>query len=70
MNLNPALTGVIDGICRAGINQKTQWLSVTKPFLTFSGSFDAPVYKNNQRRELIGLGLLINVDRAGDSYYT
>ena len=70
LNLNPALTGVIDGICRAGINQKTQWLSVTKPFLTFSGSFDAPVYKNNQRRELIGLGLLINVDRAGDSYYT
>ena len=69
-NLNPALTGVVNGVFRAGLNQRTQWLSVTKPFLTFSAAIDAPVYKNNRRRELVGLGFLLNVDRAGDSHYT
>ncbi len=70
LNLNPAMTGAINGLFRAGVNQRTQWLSVTKPFLTFSASIDAPVYKNNRRRELIGLGFLLNADRAGDSRYT
>lgn len=68
--LNPAHTGTFDGIFRAGINQKTQWLSVTKPFVSFSGSIDAPVYKSNGRRRLIGLGVLFNSDRAGDSRYS
>lgn len=68
--LNPANTGAIDGIFRVGINQKTQWLSVTKPFVSFSTSFDAPVYKNNSRRHIIGVGAQINTDRAGDSRYS
>ena len=69
LNLNPALTGVIDGICHAD-QSKNAVASVTKPFLTFSGSSLTHRLQNNQRRELIGLGLLINVDRVGDSYYT
>lgn len=69
-NLNPALTGMMDGVFRAGLNQKTQWLAATKPYLTFSAAIDAPVYKNNRRREIIGLGFNLNVDRAGDSHYT
>ena len=68
--LNPANTGAIDGIFRVGINQKTQWLAVTKPFVSFSGSFDAPVYKSNGKRHLIGLGVQLNTDRAGDSKFS
>ncbi|MCR5114654.1 MAG: PorP/SprF family type IX secretion system membrane protein [Bacteroidales bacterium] len=67
--LNPANAGATDGIFRVGVNQRTQWLSVSKPFLTFSGSFDAPLYKSNAQRFLIGAGVQLNTDRAGDSKY-
>lgn len=67
--LNPALTGVFDGIVRGGIHQKTQWLSVSKPFTTFSGGADMPVYKNNKRGELFGTGIHFMTDKAGDSRY-
>ncbi|MEG2071321.1 MAG: PorP/SprF family type IX secretion system membrane protein, partial [Bacteroidales bacterium] len=70
LNLNPALTGAFEGVFRFGVNQKTQWLSVTKPYLTFTGSFDAPVIKSNSKRQLLGVGLTINSDRAGDSKYS
>lgn len=70
LNLNPALTGMIDGVFRLGVNQKTQWISVTKPFLTLSMGIDAPLYKNHRRREMIGVGVLLNLDRAGDSQYS
>ena len=68
-NLNPALTGAFDGILRAGIHQRTQWQSVTVPFNTVSLMFDMPIYKNNKRRELIGIGANLMTDKAGDSKY-
>ena len=68
--MNPALTGAFDGVCRLDINQKTQWLSVTKPFVTVSAAFDMPVYKNNSRRELFGLGINLSSDQAGDSKFS
>lgn len=67
--LNPAHAGAFDGIFRVGVNQKTQWLAVTKPYLSFSGSFDAQVYKSNAHRFLLGIGVQFNTDRAGDSKY-
>ncbi len=67
--LNPANAGAIDGVFRVGINQKTQWLSVTKPYVSFSGSFDMPVYKSNGKRHLLGLGAQLNTDQAGDSKF-
>lgn len=70
LNLNPALAAAYDGIFRASFSQRTQWLSVTEPYLTIEGSFDAAVYRNNHRRELLGLGVVFNNDKAGDSKYT
>jgi len=67
--LNPAMTGAFDGVYRANLNQKTQWMSVTKPFVSLSGSMDAPIYKSNKHRQLLGLGLNINSDKAGDSEF-
>ncbi len=39
--LNPALCGQFDGSYRVGINQRTQWRSVTTPFATFAAGVDA-----------------------------
>ncbi|HQQ21573.1 MAG TPA: type IX secretion system membrane protein PorP/SprF, partial [Bacteroidales bacterium] len=67
--INPALTGAFNGIFRANLNQKTQWLSVTKPFLSLSANLDAPIWKNHKTEDLWGLGLQLNSDRAGDSEF-
>ncbi len=39
--LNPALCGQFNGSYRVGINQRTQWRSVTTPFSTFAFGTDA-----------------------------
>ncbi|MDL2312164.1 PorP/SprF family type IX secretion system membrane protein [Bacteroidales bacterium OttesenSCG-928-B11] len=69
VSLNPATTGAYDGICRGGIHYRSQWMAVTTPFTTFSAFADMPVYKNNKRRELIGMGLTFMTDKAGDSKF-
>lgn len=69
LNLNPSLAAAYDGIFRATCSQRTQWLSVTEPFVTVAGSFDAAVYRNNRTREILGLGAVFNNDRSGDSKY-
>lgn len=64
MNYNPAYTGQFDGDYRAIGNQRTQWRSVTTPYLTVGGSVDArDVFGKNR----VGGGLSIYQDRAGDS---
>ncbi|MCQ2283276.1 MAG: PorP/SprF family type IX secretion system membrane protein [Bacteroidales bacterium] len=70
ISLNPALTGAFDGIVRGNITQRTQWLSVTEPFLTIGADVDGAIYKNNRRQELIGIGANFNADKAGDVAYT
>lgn len=62
-NLNPALAGQFDGSWRFVGNQRTQWRSVTKPFVTFGVSADAAqLTKYN-----LGGALSVYTDRAGDS---
>ncbi|MDR1346482.1 MAG: PorP/SprF family type IX secretion system membrane protein, partial [Bacteroidales bacterium] len=70
LQLNPALTGAFDGFFRASLNQKTQWMAVTKPYVTFSAAVDAPVFKSNMRRVLFGAGVNFSTDCAGDSKYS
>lgn len=69
LDMNPAYTGVFDGFCRAGLSFRTQWMSVSEPFNTYSFDYDMPAYKNNKRNELIGIGLNFTGDQAGDSKY-
>ena len=68
--MNPALAGAYDGIIRIGANQRTQWLSVSEPYLTFGLGADGALYKNNRRQELVGIGGAVNTLRAGDVGYT
>lgn len=70
VSLNPALTGAFEGICRAALNQRTQWLSVTAPYLTFAGSIDGALYKSSRRQELLAIGGSFLSFKAGDVGYT
>lgn len=69
LNLNPAITGAYDGLCRGGIHYRSQWKAVTAPFTTCSAFADMAVYKDNKRRELVGVGVLFQTDKAGDSKF-
>jgi len=68
LNLNPAETGRFDADYRAHVNQRTQWRSITVPYVTFSASFEK---KFNQLRlpGNISAGLLFNSDKAGDGHF-
>ena len=48
---------------------RSQWLAVSKPFMTMGAEVDGAVYKNHRRQELLGLGLTFNGDKAGDVNY-
>ena len=68
--VNPALTAAFDGVVRGGVIMRSQWLAVTKPFLTMGAEVDGAVYKNHRRQELLGIGLTFNGDKAGDVNYS
>lgn len=70
VSLNPALTGAFDGVFRAAATQRTQWLSVTEPFLTIGASVDGGVFKDNRHQQIVGIGASFNADKAGDVAYT
>ena len=69
LELNPAQTGCYDGLFRFGANQKTQWLSLTKPYVHFSIYGDAPVVKDQQHRQQLSIGVNVNCDYTGDAQY-
>lgn len=67
---NPSLTGAFDGVFRASVIGRTQWLAVAKPFLTIAATADGAVYKNSRRQELLAIGLAFCGDKAGDLGYS
>lgn len=70
ISTNPALSGAFDGIFRINGNQKTQWISVTEPYLTFGLSADGAIIKDNRRQQLIGIGGAFTAQKAGTVGYT
>ena len=70
LNLNPAKAGYFMGSHRFTLNYKNQWQSVTAPYRTFSAAFDMPVIQRGHQQDMIGAGLVINTDKAGDAAYS
>ena len=70
ITLNPSLTGAFDGVFRASTTERSQWLSVTKPFLTLGLGVDGAIFKDNRRQQLLALGASVTADKAGDLNYT
>lgn len=63
MFLNPAMTGMFDGLYRVHTQYRTQWGAVaSKPFTTAAVSFDMPVKK-------FGIGAQVMNFRAGAGKY-
>ena len=66
LTLNPALAGKLSCTYRAALNYRNQWNSIPAPYVTYSGSFDAALWKEKLGGDAVGLGLLIYNDVSGD----
>lgn len=68
LNLNPALTGVMNEDIRGVVNYRNQWKSVSaEPYRTISASFDGTLPPKRKTNDFFGLGLVVNSDKAGAS---
>jgi type IX secretion system PorP/SprF family membrane protein len=67
LNLNPAAAGVFYGDYRFAANYRDQWSSLGTPYTTMSLSYDMKLFKRQLDGNFIGVGLIINEDKAGDA---
>jgi len=63
--MNPGTTGSFDGKMRAAINYRNQWLTVGKPYSTYSASYEIALLKKKQSTNYLGIGLNFLQDKAG-----
>ena len=68
-NLNPALAGAMQADNRFIINNRSQWNSFTNAYKTISASFDHKFNFSSKYIQAIGIGILINSDKAGDGNF-
>lgn len=69
LSLNPAMTGLITEDFRFTANYRSQWESVTVPFVTMAASVDISVLQGFLDDDFFGLGLQLINDKAGDSEF-
>ena len=69
LNLNPATTSFFAGTHRFCLNYKNQWSSITIPYRTMTASIELNILKRKFHRDILGGGLQINRDKAGDSEF-
>lgn len=68
LNLNPALTGIMNCNGRFTMNYRSQWSSVMQnPFTTYSATYDARIPVG--RSDFFGWGLNFVTDKAGASEF-
>ena len=65
VNLNPAMTGYMGGDQRAILNYRNQWSSISSPFVTMAGSFDAALFREDMGGDWVGAGVMVAKDQAG-----
>jgi type IX secretion system PorP/SprF family membrane protein len=68
--INPAFTGGYTGMYRASLIYRNQWGSVTTPFVTFAGTFDAPITRDISKNDYLAAGIHMYNDRSGDGNLT
>ena len=69
LNLNPAFTGFFNGDYRVGAIYRTQWRAVPVPYSTVSFSGESRIRPMMEKRDMMGIGVVFNNDRAGDTRY-
>lgn len=66
LTLNPALTGLFSGDIRFAANYRSQWSSISTPFVTSTFSGDMGILKNTiPYNDIWGAGLLVLYDQTG-----
>ncbi len=70
LNLSPAFTGFFDGDYRFNGIYRSQWSAVPVPYRTFSMAADMRYKPKMMHSDVIGMGIIINSDKAGDAFYT
>lgn len=66
MHLNPAYTGMFNGLFRVSANYRNQWKSIGSPYTTMAASFDMPIPVGFGQ---LGVGAFLYQDKAGDSKF-
>ena len=69
LNLNPAFTGFFNGDYRIGAIYRSQWQAVPVPYSTISMSGESRMRASANTKDMIGLGIVFNNDKAGDTRY-
>jgi len=69
LNLNPAAAGVFYGDYRFAANYRNQWSALANAYNTMSLSYDMKLFKRQLDGNYIGVGVLLNEDKAGDAKY-
>jgi type IX secretion system PorP/SprF family membrane protein len=69
LNLSPGYTGLFDGDYRVGAIYRSQWQSVPVKYSTFSLNGETRLRPYGIGSDMVGAGLLLNSDRAGDARY-
>lgn len=75
LTLNPALTGLHGGDFRAVVNYRSQWFAIPTfsswaPYTTVQASFDARLFPERMRENILGMGLAFYNDAAGNGNLT
>ncbi|OFX50715.1 MAG: hypothetical protein A2046_13630 [Bacteroidetes bacterium GWA2_30_7] len=66
MYYNPANLATSQGKTKVGIDYKSQWNSVSKPYLSQLAYFENKIIPKSFKQDWAGIGLILNNDKAGD----
>lgn len=69
LNLSPGYTGFFNGDYRVGAAYRSQWNAVPVSYSTFSMNGERRFRPLRFKRDMVGVGILFNNDRAGDAHY-
>lgn len=67
LQVNPAQTGVFDGIFRMSNTYRSQWAGLGDGYSTIHVSADAPLGKGELGTDFFGVGLMVYQDKAGSA---
>ncbi len=69
LNISPGYTGLFSADYRIGAIYRSQWQTVPVSYQTFSMNGEARIKPKRLEKDMIGIGLVFNNDRAGDARY-
>ncbi|HEU4718108.1 MAG TPA: PorP/SprF family type IX secretion system membrane protein [Bacteroidia bacterium] len=72
LTLNPSLAGSFTGDLRIVNNYRMQWMTVSKPFTTYTFGGDMPLARHDREKpspDYFAIGANVNVDKAGSTNF-